>query len=67
MEARSLDKNTVLLTTLSVLAAIGIVARMFVRIPVIPGFFELTPGVLFSLLGGVIGGIPGGLLVGGIV
>ncbi|MCK5151931.1 MAG: hypothetical protein KAQ65_08820 [Candidatus Thorarchaeota archaeon] len=67
MESRSLDKNTVLLTTLAVLAAIGIVARMFIRIPVIPGFFELTPGFLFSLLGGVIGGIPGGILVGGIV
>jgi hypothetical protein len=67
MASTALNKNTVLLTTLAIIAAIGIVARMFVRIPVIPGFFELTPGFLFSLLGGVIGGIPGGTLVGAIV
>ena len=49
------------------IAALGIVVRMFIRIPVIPGFVELTPGFLFSLLGGVIGGVPGGIFVGAIV
>ncbi|MFW9849959.1 MAG: hypothetical protein ACFFF4_12545 [Candidatus Thorarchaeota archaeon] len=67
MASRSFYTNTVLLTTLAIIAAIGIVARMFVRIPIIPGFFELTPGFLFSLLGGIIGGLPGGILVGAIV
>ncbi len=62
-----LQKNTVSLTTLALIAAIGIVVRMFVRIPVIPGFVEITPGFLFSLLGGVIGGVPGGIFVGAIV
>jgi hypothetical protein len=62
-----LQKNTVSLTTLAMIAALGIVVRMFVRIPVIPGFVELTPGFLFSLLGGVIGGVPGGIFVGAIV
>lgn len=61
------QKNTVALTTLAMLAAIGIVVRMFVRIPVIPGLLDLTPGFLFSELGGVIGGLPGGALVGAIV
>jgi hypothetical protein len=62
-----LQKNTVSLTTLALIAALGIVVRMFVRIPVIPGFVELTPGFLFSLLGGIIGGVPGGIFVGAIV
>jgi hypothetical protein len=62
-----LQENTVSLTTLAMIAALGIVVRMFVRIPVIPGFVELTPGFLFSLLGGVIGGVPGGIFVGAIV
>ena len=55
------------MTTLALIAALGIVVRMFVRIPVIPGFVELTPGFLFSLLGGIIGGVPGGIFVGAIV
>ena len=62
-----LQKNTVALTSLAILAAMGIVVRMFVRIPVIPGLLDLTPGFLFSELGGVIGGLPGGALVGAIV
>ncbi|MFX1329927.1 MAG: hypothetical protein ACFE9W_00085 [Promethearchaeota archaeon] len=62
-----LQKNTAALTTLAMLAAVGIVVRMFVRIPVIPGLLDLTPGFLFSELGGVIGGLPGGALVGAIV
>ncbi len=62
-----LQKNTVALTTLAILAAMGIVVRIFIRIPVIPGLLDLTPGFLFSELGGVIGGLPGGALVGAIV
>jgi hypothetical protein len=49
------------------LASLGVVLRMFVRIPVIPGLLDLTPGFLFSELGGVIGGLPGGALVGAVV
>ncbi len=55
------------MVTLALIAAIGTVVRLFVRIPVIPGFVELTPGFLFSLLGGVIGGVPGGIFVGAVV
>jgi hypothetical protein len=62
-----LRKNTALLITLALIATLGIVVRIFIRIPVIPGFVELTPGFLFSLLGGVIGGVPGGIFVGAIV
>ncbi|MFW9846597.1 MAG: hypothetical protein ACFFD6_07610 [Candidatus Thorarchaeota archaeon] len=62
-----LQKNTVALTTLTMLAAIGTVVRIFVKIPVIPGLLELTPGFLFSEIGGVIGGLPGGAFVGAIV
>ncbi|MFW9967667.1 MAG: hypothetical protein ACFFEA_10985 [Candidatus Thorarchaeota archaeon] len=67
MRTTPLQKNTVALTTLSMLAAMGIVVRMFVRIPVIPGLLDLTPGFLFSEFGGVIGGLPGGALVGAVV
>ena len=59
-------KNTVALTTLAMIAALGIVVRVFVHIPLIFGVVDLTPGFLFSLLGGVIGGLPGGILVGSI-
>ena len=62
-----LQKNTVSLTILALIAAIGIVVRMFVRITLIPGLVEITPGFLFSLLGGIIGGVPGGIFVGAIV
>lgn len=67
MRSIPLQQNTVTLATLAMLAALGIVVRMFVRIPVIPGLLDLTPGFLFSELGGVIGGIPGGALVGAVV
>jgi hypothetical protein len=67
MDLIPLRKNTVALTTLAMLAAMGIIVRMFVRIPVIPGLLDLTPGFLFSELGGVIGGLPGGTLVGAVV
>ncbi|MEM2142861.1 MAG: hypothetical protein QXQ81_06360, partial [Candidatus Thorarchaeota archaeon] len=40
--------------------------RIFVRITVIPGL-ELTPGFMFSMLGGIVGGLPGGIVVGSIV
>ena len=43
-----LQKNTVALPTLAMLAAMGMDVRMFVRIPVIPGLLDLTPGFLFS-------------------
>ncbi len=59
--------NTVTLVSLAMVAALGLVVRMFVRIPLIPGLVELTPGFMFSELGGVMAGIPGGLLVGAIV
>ncbi|MFQ5831841.1 MAG: hypothetical protein ACE5H4_03985 [Candidatus Thorarchaeota archaeon] len=67
MSSIPLQRNTVALTTLAMLAALGVVVRMFVRIPVIPGLLDLTPGFLFSELGGIIGGLPGGALVGAIV
>jgi hypothetical protein len=40
---------------------------MFIRIPIIPGILELTPGFLFSQLGGILAGLPGGFVVGTIV
>ena len=60
-------RNTVALTTLAVIAALGIVVRYTVQIPVIPNAVVLTPGFMFSLLGGIIGGLPGGITVGAIV
>ncbi len=67
MKSPPIWKNTALLTTLAVVAALGAVVRIFIKIPVIPEVVELTPGFAFSLLGGVIGGVPGGMLVGAIV
>jgi hypothetical protein len=64
MELIPIQRNTVALTTLAMIAALGIVVRVFVHIPLIFGVVDLTPGFLFSLLGGVIGGLPGGILVG---
>jgi hypothetical protein len=61
------QRNTVTLTTLAIIAALGIVVRYTIQIPVIPDAVVLTPGFLFSLLGGVIGGLPGGIIVGAIV
>jgi len=60
-------RNTVALTTLAVIAALGIVVRYAVQIPVIPSAVVLTPGFMFSLLGGIVGGLPGGIVVGAIV
>ena len=59
--------NTVALTTIAMIAAIGIVVRYTIQIPVIPNAVVLTPGFMFSILGGVVGGIPGGAVVGAIV
>ena len=64
MQLIPIRKNTVALTTLALIAALGIVVRVFIHIPLIFGVVDLTPGFLFSLLGGVIGGLPGGILVG---
>ena len=66
MELIPIRKNTVALTTLALIAALGIIVRFFLRFPIVIGVVELTPGFLFSLLGGVIGGLPGGILVGAI-
>jgi hypothetical protein len=51
---------------MAVIGSLGIVVRMFVRFSVMPGV-ELTPGFMFSELGGLVGGLPGGVLVGAIV
>ncbi|MFW9835190.1 MAG: hypothetical protein ACFFEK_14415 [Candidatus Thorarchaeota archaeon] len=59
--------NTVALTTFAVIAALGIIVRYTIQIPIIPNAVVLTPGFMFSILGGVIGGIPGGALIGAIV
>ncbi len=59
--------NTVALTTIAMIAAIGIVVRYTIQIPVIPNAVVLTPGFMFSILGGIVGGIPGGVIVGAIV
>lgn len=66
MDLFPLRKNTAALVILAMLAALGILVRSFISIPVVPGLVELTPGFLFSILGGVIGGIPGGVFVGAI-
>ena len=59
--------NTVALTTIAIIAAIGIVVRYTIQIPVNPNAVVLTPGFIFSILGGVVGGLPGGVIVGAIV
>ena len=67
MDLVPLRKNTVALTTLAMIAAVGIVVRSTIWFMLIPDVAELTPAFTFSLLGGVIGGVPGGLFVGFIV
>ena len=59
--------NTVALTTIAMIAALGIIVRYTIQIPVIPNVVVLTPGFMFSILGGIVGGIPGGVIVGAIV
>ena len=67
MSSSSIKYNAVTISVLGIVAALGIVARMFIQIPIIPGILVLTPGFLFSLLGGIIAGLPGGFVVGAIV
>ena len=67
MSSVPLKYNAVTISVLAIISALGIVARIFIRIPIIPGILELTPGFLFSQLGGIIAGLPGGLVVGAIV
>ncbi len=62
-----IQKNTVALTTIALIAALGLVVRYAIQISLIPPYVELTPGFLFSILGGIIGGIPGGILAGSAV
>jgi hypothetical protein len=62
-----LRKNTAAITILAMISALGVVSRMFLRFTIVPGLLELTPGFLFSELGGVVGGAFGGILVGAIV
>jgi hypothetical protein len=59
--------NTVALTTIAMIAALGLVVRYAIQIPVIPNVVVLTPGFMFSILGGIVGGIPGGAIVGAVV
>ena len=59
--------NTAALTMLAIIAALGIVVRYAVQIPIIPNVVVLTPGFMFSILGGIVGGIPGGALIGAII
>jgi hypothetical protein len=59
-----IQRNTVALTTIAIVAALGMVVRFAIQIPVIPDLVELTPGFLFSILGGILGGIPGGIIAG---
>ncbi|MBE0525781.1 hypothetical protein E4H12_07245 [Candidatus Thorarchaeota archaeon] len=56
--------NTVALATIAVIAALGMIVRFTLQIPVIPDLVELTPGFMFSILGGILGGIPGGIIAG---
>ena len=62
-----IQKNPVALTTIALVAALGLIVRYTIQIPVIPNVVELTPGFIFSILGGIIGGIPGGILAGSAV
>lgn len=56
--------NTITVTCMAMIAALGIAARFLIRIPLVPNLVELTPGFLFSELSGVVGGLAGGMLVG---
>jgi hypothetical protein len=67
MSSFPIKYNTVTISILAIIAALGIVARMYIRITIIPEVLELTPGFVFSQLGGIIAGLPGGILVGAIV
>ena len=62
-----IKSNTVALTTIALIAAIGIVVRFTIQIPIIPNAVVLTPGFMFSILAGIVGGLPGGAIVGAII
>lgn len=64
MENIPLKKNTAALAILAIIASLGLLMRYLVRITIIPELVEITPGFLFSELGGIIGGILGGVIVG---
>ena len=59
--------NTVALTIIALIASLGMIVRYAIQIPIVPDLVELTPGFLFSILGGVLGGIPGGIITGAAV
>ncbi|MGD2073135.1 MAG: hypothetical protein PVG65_06570, partial [Candidatus Thorarchaeota archaeon] len=67
MSSSQIKYNTVTISILAIISALGIVSRISIQIPIIPGILVLTPGFLFSQLGGIIAGIPGGFIVGAIV
>jgi hypothetical protein len=67
MSSSPVKFNAPTISLLAIISALGIVARMFIRITIIPDVLEITPGFLFSQLGGIIAGLPGGILVGAIV
>ncbi len=67
MSTFPLKRNTAVITTLAMISALGVIARIFLRFTIIPNLLELTPGFMFSELGGVVGGVYGGILVGAIV
>ncbi len=60
------SQPAVWVATIAIVGALGAAVRLFVRIVVFPGL-ELTPGFMFSELGGLLGGVPGGVLTGVIV
>ncbi len=59
-----IQKNTAALTTIALIAALGLIVRYTIQIPVVPDLVELTPGFMFSILGGIIGGLLGGIVAG---
>ncbi|NHJ13578.1 MAG: hypothetical protein EAX95_07865 [Candidatus Thorarchaeota archaeon] len=67
MDLVPIRMNTVTITTLAMIAAVGIVVRSTIWFMLIPDVAELTPAFTFSLLGGIVGGIPGGIFVGFVV
>ena len=65
MSARK-SQPAVWVASIAIVGALGAAVRLFVRIAIFPGL-ELTPGFMFSELGGLLGGVPGGVLTGVIV
>jgi hypothetical protein len=67
MSSVPIKYNAVTISILAIISALGIITRVFIRFSLFIGFVEITPGFVFSLLGGIIGGLPGGILVGAVV